>query len=163
MGYQRDDVVWGPDPFKSGENPRPWLILNNDTHPFGDEEYMTVTLTTTPTTKRSRSRTPTGSSGYATPELRLSMVSCVTEARRTRPSTGPSRRIVCPDRHRRTGDISRTTSRHSIATNAAMTKRDAPYDVREWTENSDRASVDGIRLATIADWFLKELTARVNR
>nr|WP_233514205.1 MULTISPECIES: hypothetical protein [unclassified Haloferax] len=47
MSYQRGDVVWGPDPFKSGENPRPWLILNNDTHPFGDEGYMTVTLTTT--------------------------------------------------------------------------------------------------------------------
>lgn len=48
MTFQRGDVVWGPDPFKSGENPRPWLILNNDSHPFGDEEYMTVTLTTTP-------------------------------------------------------------------------------------------------------------------
>ncbi|WP_135536410.1 type II toxin-antitoxin system PemK/MazF family toxin [Halostella pelagica] len=48
MTYQRGDVVWGPDPFKSAENPRPWLILNNDAHPFGEEEYMTVTLTTTP-------------------------------------------------------------------------------------------------------------------
>ena len=48
MSYQRGDAVWGPDPFKSGENPRPWLILNNDAHPFGDEEHMTVTLTTTP-------------------------------------------------------------------------------------------------------------------
>jgi len=48
MSYRRGDVVWGPDPFKSGESPRPWLILNNDAHPFGDEEYMTVTLTTTP-------------------------------------------------------------------------------------------------------------------
>ena len=48
MSYQRGDVLWGPDPFKSGENPRPWLILTNDRHPFGDEEYMTVTLTTTP-------------------------------------------------------------------------------------------------------------------
>lgn len=48
MTYQRGDVVWGPDPFKKGENPRPWLILNNGTHPFGEEEYMTVTLTTTP-------------------------------------------------------------------------------------------------------------------
>ena len=38
----------GPDPFKSGENPRPWLILNNDEHPFAGEEYMVVTLTTTP-------------------------------------------------------------------------------------------------------------------
>jgi mRNA-degrading endonuclease toxin of MazEF toxin-antitoxin module len=47
MSYDRGDVVWGPDPFKSGEAPRPWLVLNNDTHPFGDEESMTVTLTTT--------------------------------------------------------------------------------------------------------------------
>lgn len=47
MSYQRGDVVWGPDPFKPGENSRPWLILNNDAHPFGDEEYMTVTVTTT--------------------------------------------------------------------------------------------------------------------
>ena len=37
MSYQRGDVVWGPDPFKTGESPRPWLILNNDTHPFGGE------------------------------------------------------------------------------------------------------------------------------
>jgi len=24
----------------SRENPRPWLILNNDTHPFGEEEEI---------------------------------------------------------------------------------------------------------------------------
>lgn len=48
MSYGRGDVVWGPDPFKAGENPRPWLILNNAEHPFADEEYMVVTLTTTP-------------------------------------------------------------------------------------------------------------------
>lgn len=48
MKYQRGDVVWGPDPFKSGENPRPWLIINNGSHPFADEEYVTVTITTTP-------------------------------------------------------------------------------------------------------------------
>ena len=48
MNYRRGDVVWGPDPFKAGENPRPWLILNNDDHPFADEEYMVVTLTTMP-------------------------------------------------------------------------------------------------------------------
>ena len=48
MSYQRGDVIWGPDPFKSSENPRPWVILNNETHPFGDEQYMTVTLTTSP-------------------------------------------------------------------------------------------------------------------
>ena len=48
MSYGRGAVVWGPDPFKQGESPRPWLILNNERHPFGDEEYMTVTVTTTP-------------------------------------------------------------------------------------------------------------------
>jgi len=42
------DVVWGPIRLSRVMNPRPWLILNNDTHPFGEEEYMTVTLTTTP-------------------------------------------------------------------------------------------------------------------
>ena len=46
MSYQPGDVVRGPDPFRSGENPRPWLILNHDSHPFGDEEYMPVTRTT---------------------------------------------------------------------------------------------------------------------
>lgn len=48
MSYQRGDGVWGPDPFEATEAPRPRLLLNNDRHPFGDEEYMTVTLTTTP-------------------------------------------------------------------------------------------------------------------
>ena len=48
MSYERGEVGWGPDPFKSTEAPRPWLICNNDDHPFGDEEYVTVTLTTTP-------------------------------------------------------------------------------------------------------------------
>ena len=48
MSYGRGDVVWGPDPLKPGENPRPWLIVNTDAHPFSAEEYMTVTLTTTP-------------------------------------------------------------------------------------------------------------------
>ena len=48
MRYQRGDVVRGPDPFKSSENPRPWLILNNDGHPFSGKEYMMITLTTTP-------------------------------------------------------------------------------------------------------------------
>ena len=60
MSYQRGEIVWGPDPFKSGENPRPWLILNNESHPFGDEEYMTVTLTTTVHDGVFQSTTPTG-------------------------------------------------------------------------------------------------------
>ena len=48
LTFSRGDVVWGPDPFKTGERPRPWLILNTEDHPFGDEESITVTLTTTP-------------------------------------------------------------------------------------------------------------------
>jgi mRNA-degrading endonuclease toxin of MazEF toxin-antitoxin module len=47
MSHERGDVVWGPDPFKSGEAPRPWLVVNNARHPFGDEESIAVTLTTT--------------------------------------------------------------------------------------------------------------------
>lgn len=46
MNLERGEVVWGPDTFKDGFNPRPWLVLNNDTHPFGGEESITVTLTT---------------------------------------------------------------------------------------------------------------------
>jgi hypothetical protein len=29
------------------DRPRPWLILNNDEHPFDDEEYIVTTPTTT--------------------------------------------------------------------------------------------------------------------
>jgi len=45
--FERGDVVWGPDPFKTTDRPRPWLLLNNDEHPFGTEEYIVATLTTT--------------------------------------------------------------------------------------------------------------------
>ena len=48
MSYQRGDVVWGPDPFKSEEKSATVADPNNDSHPFGGEEYITVTLTTTP-------------------------------------------------------------------------------------------------------------------
>jgi mRNA-degrading endonuclease toxin of MazEF toxin-antitoxin module len=47
MNFERGDVVWGPDPFRSGESPRPWLILNNAEHPFAGEEYVVAALTTT--------------------------------------------------------------------------------------------------------------------
>ena len=41
MSYDRGDVVWCRDPFKDdSEAGRPWLVLNNDTHPFGDEQYV---------------------------------------------------------------------------------------------------------------------------
>jgi len=48
MQPQRGDVVRSVDPFKLGEgNQRPWLIINNDSHPFGDEQFLAVAVTTT--------------------------------------------------------------------------------------------------------------------
>ena len=52
--FSRGDVVWAPDFFKlsmaselGAPNPRPWLVINKDTHPFSDEEYVALSLTTT--------------------------------------------------------------------------------------------------------------------
>ena len=45
--FERGDVVWRPDPFKTADQPRPWLLSNNDEHPFDDQEYTVATLTTT--------------------------------------------------------------------------------------------------------------------
>jgi mRNA-degrading endonuclease toxin of MazEF toxin-antitoxin module len=47
MQPERGDVVRSTDPFKVGANSqRPWLIVNNDTHPFGDEQYIAVAVST---------------------------------------------------------------------------------------------------------------------
>ena len=47
MQPRRGDVVRSSDPFKLGANSqRPWLIVNNDSHPFGDEQYIAVAITT---------------------------------------------------------------------------------------------------------------------
>ena len=47
MIFERGDVVYGDDPFKGGENARPWLILsNNEGRPFHGEQYIGLTLTT---------------------------------------------------------------------------------------------------------------------
>ena len=44
--FERGDVVYGDDPFKSEEDARPWLILSNhEGHPFHGEQYIVVTLT----------------------------------------------------------------------------------------------------------------------
>ncbi|MFC3959442.1 type II toxin-antitoxin system PemK/MazF family toxin [Halovivax cerinus] len=44
---QRGDVVWAPDPFKSGGgNPRPWLVVSTDQLPYPDEESIAVAFTT---------------------------------------------------------------------------------------------------------------------
>ena len=44
--FERGDVVYGDDPFKSEEDARPWLILSNhEGRPFYGEQYIVVTLT----------------------------------------------------------------------------------------------------------------------
>lgn len=44
--YERGDVVWAPDPFREGSNPRPWLVLAADGLPYPGEEYVCAALTT---------------------------------------------------------------------------------------------------------------------
>ena len=44
--FERGDIVYGDDPFKSEEDARPWLILSNhEGRPFHGEQYIVVTLT----------------------------------------------------------------------------------------------------------------------
>lgn len=52
--FSRGDVVWAPDFFKlsmgselGDSNPRPWLVINTEAHPFSNEEYIALSLTTT--------------------------------------------------------------------------------------------------------------------
>ncbi|MDL5362167.1 type II toxin-antitoxin system PemK/MazF family toxin [Halalkalicoccus sp. NIPERK01] len=45
--FDRGDVVYGDDPFKSADASRPWLILSNhEGRPFHGEQYIALTLTT---------------------------------------------------------------------------------------------------------------------
>jgi len=45
--FERGDVVYGADPFKSEGDARPWLIFSNhEGRPFHGEQYISVTLTT---------------------------------------------------------------------------------------------------------------------
>ena len=46
MSYQRGDVVWAVDPYRSGSNPRPWVLISNNTLPYAGSEYITMILTT---------------------------------------------------------------------------------------------------------------------
>ncbi|MFC7202982.1 hypothetical protein ACFQJC_05620 [Haloferax namakaokahaiae] len=47
MQPDRGDIVRSSDPFKFGDDrQRPWLIVNNDTHPFGDQQYIAVAIST---------------------------------------------------------------------------------------------------------------------
>lgn len=46
MTYQRGDVVWAADPYRSGSNPRPWVVISNATWPYAEQEYIALVLTT---------------------------------------------------------------------------------------------------------------------
>jgi mRNA-degrading endonuclease toxin of MazEF toxin-antitoxin module len=47
MHPERGDVVRSTDPLKLGEDrQRPWLIVNNDSHPFDDEQFVAVAVST---------------------------------------------------------------------------------------------------------------------
>ena len=42
----RGEVWWGPAPFKATANYRPWLIVNDDSHPFANEECIALAMST---------------------------------------------------------------------------------------------------------------------
>lgn len=47
MQPERGDVVRSANPFKSGEDrQRPWLIVNNESHPFSDQQYIAIAIST---------------------------------------------------------------------------------------------------------------------
>lgn len=47
MQPERGDVVRSTDPFKLGEErQRPWLITNNESHPFDGEQFLAVAIST---------------------------------------------------------------------------------------------------------------------
>lgn len=44
--FRVGDVVWAPDPFRDGANPRLWLVLAAESLPYPGEEYLCAALTT---------------------------------------------------------------------------------------------------------------------
>jgi len=43
--FASGDVFWAPDPYNSGDEPRPWLVLAADSIPYAGEEYICAGLT----------------------------------------------------------------------------------------------------------------------
>jgi len=43
--FAAGDVFWAPDPYNSGTNPRPWLVLAAENLPYVGEEYLCAGLT----------------------------------------------------------------------------------------------------------------------
>lgn len=47
MQPERGDVVRSADPFKLGtDKQRPWLVVNDESHPFHGEQYIAVAIST---------------------------------------------------------------------------------------------------------------------
>jgi hypothetical protein len=44
---ERGHVVLAPDPFKAADDTtRPWVVVNNESHPFDNQQYVVMGLTT---------------------------------------------------------------------------------------------------------------------
>lgn len=44
---ERGHIVLAGDPFKAGDDAtRPWVVVNNETHPFDGQQYIGMALTT---------------------------------------------------------------------------------------------------------------------
>lgn len=43
--FEAGDVFWAPDPYSTGGNPRPWLVLAAENVPYAGEEYICAGLT----------------------------------------------------------------------------------------------------------------------
>lgn len=43
--FEAGDVFWVPDPYNTGSDPRPWLVLAGDCIPYAGEEYICAGLT----------------------------------------------------------------------------------------------------------------------
>lgn len=43
--FEPGDVFWAPDPYNTGSNPRPWLVLAANNIPYAGEEYICAGLT----------------------------------------------------------------------------------------------------------------------
>lgn len=46
MANREGEVWWGPAPHESDPAYRPWLLINDDSHPFVDVECIAVGMTT---------------------------------------------------------------------------------------------------------------------
>jgi mRNA-degrading endonuclease toxin of MazEF toxin-antitoxin module len=46
MVHGRGEVWWGPAPQKSGPAYRPWVVVSESTHPFGETECIALAMTT---------------------------------------------------------------------------------------------------------------------